>query len=75
VWGFAIASQDNILLQPEPSQIDKLLAQKTTGNFQMLDGNLLRGMLQVPVYLQKAIEREIQVYAMAAPPEFLGERG
>lgn len=74
-WGFAIANQQQFSIQPDPGHIDLLLSEKTTGSLQMLDGNLLRGMLQMPVYLQNAIAQETEIYTMATPPKFLSERG
>ena len=72
-WGFAIASTQEINTRPEPEVTDKLLAEKTTGGFRMLDGITLLGLMQVPGHLRKVIADETEVYTMAEPPKFFGK--
>ncbi len=68
VWGFILASAQPINTRPEPLIVDQILAQKTTGNFRMLDGVTLLGLLQPPKYLRDAIAAETKVYTLIDPP-------
>lgn len=72
-WGFALASDRAIATRPNPESTDKLLAEKTTGGLQFLDGTTLLGILQVPLYIRKAIEAETTVYTLEDPPKFFGK--
>lgn len=67
-WGFLLASDKPFPTQPEPASIDKLLADKTVGGFQLLDGKALLGILQTPVYIRRAIEQQTQIYTLKEPP-------
>lgn len=72
-WGFILASQQKINTQLDTEKIDKLLQDKTSGGFRMLDGVALVGMLHLPLHLRKAIANETQVYTLAEPPKFFGQ--
>ena len=72
-WGFALATNQEINQRPEPSQIDRLIAEKTTGGFKMLDGTTWLGMLQTPKHIRAAIEQYTQIYTLAEPPKFFGK--
>jgi spermidine synthase len=72
-WGFIVASEQPIDLQPVPAEVDRLLQEKTTGGFKMLDGTTLLGLLQVPLHLRQAIAAETQIYSLADPPKFFGK--
>ncbi|WP_413162038.1 spermidine synthase [Capilliphycus salinus ALCB114379] len=67
-WGFIVASGSEINPQPNPEEIDRLLAEKTTQDFQMLDGITLLGILQTPAHIRRAIAKENQTYTLAHPP-------
>lgn len=47
-------------------------AKKTTGEFRLIDGVTLLGMLQIPLHLRPAIAQESQIYTLAAPPQPIG---
>lgn len=72
--GFAMASSQPIDTRPDPDAIDQLLQEKTTGGLRMLDGIALLGLLQLPLYLRRAIAAETQIYTLTDPPKFLQER-
>ncbi len=72
-WGYVIASSRPINSQPDPDIVDQLLAEKTTGGLQMLDGMGLLGVLQQPLHLRQAIAAETQVYTLAEPPKDFGK--
>ncbi|NEQ63193.1 MAG: methyltransferase domain-containing protein [Moorea sp. SIO4A1] len=72
-WGFALGSAQPIPSRPSPEEIDQLLAQKTTGGFQLIDGITLLGMLQTPAYIRRAIAEQTQVYTLKEPPKFFGK--
>ncbi len=72
-WGFILASQQQIDTRPDPEKIDRLLQEKTSGGFRMLDGVTLLGMLNLPLHLRQAIAKETQVYTLANPPKFFGQ--
>ena len=72
-WGFALASDRPIDTQPDPVQIDRRLADLTSGGFRMFDGTTLLGMLQLPSHLRRAIADETRVYTLAEPPKFFGQ--
>ena len=71
-WGFALCSESAIALQPEPTKIDRLLAEKTSGGYRFLDGISLLGILQPPLYVRQAIATETMVYTLEQPPRFFG---
>lgn len=73
-WGYILASAKPCSTKPEPEQVDQLLAEKTTGGLRMVDGISLLGMLQLPVYIRRAIEKETEIFTLANPPEFIGQR-
>ncbi|NEQ63615.1 MAG: hypothetical protein F6K53_42450, partial [Moorea sp. SIO4A1] len=54
-------------------QVDQLLAEKTTGGLRMVDGISLLGMLQLPVYIRRALQKETEIFTFANPPESLGQ--
>jgi spermidine synthase len=72
--GFAMASAQSIDTQPNPVIIDQLLHEKTTGGLRMIDGIALLGLLQLPLYLRRAIAAETQIYTQGSPPRFMSER-
>jgi len=72
-WGFILGRNQVIDTQPNPSEVDRLLAEKTTGGFRLMDGITLLGMLQTPAHIRKAIAAETEVYTMSAPPKFFGK--
>ena len=72
-WGFLMGSAEAIESRIEPETVDKLLAEKTTGELRMFDGITLLGMLQVPAHIRKAIAAENEVYTIEKPPQMSGE--
>lgn len=72
-WSFILASDNPIDTRPDPAEIDRLLAEQTTGGLKMLDGVGLLGMLNLPRHLRTAIAEETQVYTLAEPPKFFGK--
>ena len=72
-WGFAIASEKTIVTQPNPEEIDRLLAEKTRGGLKLIDGITLLGMLQTPAHIRRAIAENTEVYTITAPPKFFGK--
>ena len=71
-WGFVVGSAQEIPTL-EAATVDRLLAEKTTGDFRTYDGISLVGMMHPPGYLRKAIAEETQVYTLAEPPKFFGK--
>lgn len=71
-WGFALASGQPIETRPDPGRVDRLLAEKTTGGFKLIDGQTLLGLLQTPLYLRRKIEEEDTIYTLENPPTFFG---
>jgi spermidine synthase len=72
-WGFAIASEETLNTQPDPATTDQLLAEKTTGGFQMMDGISLLGMLQTLGHIRVAIQTHTDIFTMKEPPKFFGK--
>ncbi|MFO8039915.1 MAG: polyamine aminopropyltransferase [Sodalinema sp.] len=70
-WGFALASQEGFKASPE--EIDRRLAEKTTGGLRMFDGITWLGLSSLPLHLRQAIEQETEVYTKAQPPKFFGK--
>ncbi|OAB56571.1 spermidine synthase [Phormidium willei BDU 130791] len=70
-WGFALASQEGFNASPE--EIDRCLADKTTGGLRMFDGMTWLGLSSLPLHLRQAIEQETEVYTKAQPPKFFGK--
>jgi spermidine synthase len=71
-WGFALCSEQPINTLPDVAAVDRLLAEKTTGNLGFIDGSSNLGVMQTPVYIKKAIASETTVYTLEAPPKFFG---
>jgi spermidine synthase len=71
-WGFALCSDAEINLQPQPKQVDELLASKTTGGYRFIDGMTLLGIMQTPLYIRNCIAAETTVYTLKEPPKFFG---
>lgn len=72
-WGFILASAQELVIRPEPEEIDRLLAQNVTGELQMFDGIALLGMMHLPAHLRRAIDSETQIFTLAEPPKFFGK--
>ncbi|NMG60616.1 polyamine aminopropyltransferase [Geitlerinema sp. P-1104] len=70
-WGFALASQEGFKASAE--EIDRCLAEKTTGGLRMFDGITWLGLSSLPLHLRQAIEQETEVYTKAQPPKFFGK--
>jgi spermidine synthase len=71
-WGFALCSEAPINTLPDLAAVDRLLAEKTTGNLRFIDGSSNLGVMQTPVYIKNAIASETTVYTLEAPPKFFG---
>lgn len=72
-WSYIVASTNPINTRPSPEEIDRQLAEKTTGGLKMLDGAALLGLYQLPKHLRTAIAEETHVYTLAEPPKFFGK--
>ena len=72
-WGFALGAAHPIDTRPDPDQIDRELADKTTGGLRMFDGTTLLGMYQLPAHLRRAVAEETHVYTLQEPPRFFGK--
>jgi len=72
-WGFALASARPIPQRPEPEEIDRILAERTTGGFQMFDGIALLGMLNTNAFVRRTIENETRIFTLKEPPKFFGK--
>ncbi|RMD90389.1 MAG: methyltransferase domain-containing protein [Calditrichaeota bacterium] len=69
-WGFAICSRNALNTRPDPEEIDRILKAKTKGGFKFIDGSTLLGLMQTPLHLRRAIEKETLVYTLKQPPKF-----
>ncbi len=72
-WGFALCSHHEINSRPEPVVVDRLLAEKTIGNFKFIDGTTLLGLLQTARHVRQAIATYTDIYTLAEPPKFFGK--
>jgi spermidine synthase len=72
-WGLTLGCGRPIDTRPDPEQIDRQLAEKTTGGLRMLDGTTLLGLYQLPKHLRRAIAEETRVYTLKEPPKFFGK--
>ncbi|MFW6358824.1 MAG: methyltransferase domain-containing protein [Chroococcales cyanobacterium] len=72
-WGFALASAEAIDTRPTPETVDQLLADKTTGGFQWMDGTTLLGVLQTQAHVRKAIATHTDIFTLKEPPKFFGK--
>ncbi|MGJ3249711.1 MAG: methyltransferase domain-containing protein [Elainellaceae cyanobacterium] len=70
--GFILASPHEFSTRPDPDAIDRLLADQTTGEFRLMDGATLLGMMQTPKHIQDAIATETQIYTLENPPQPMG---
>lgn len=70
--GFVLGTNRNMKdYDPEPSEVDQILATSTSNVFRMFDGRTLRGLLHPPKYLREAICAEKDIYTLAHPPHVL----
>ncbi len=72
-WSYILAADNPIETRPDPDEIDRVLAEQTTGPLRMFDGTALLGMYQLPKHLRAAIAEETQIYTLAQPPKFFGK--
>ncbi len=72
-WGFILASEQPIPSRPDPDEIDRVLASRTSGGLRMFDGSTYLGLLQIPLHLRHAIAEESRVYTLEEPPRFFGK--
>jgi len=72
-WGYVLGSRRPIRRDLDPAKIQALLDEKTTGEFRMLDGNIFFAIVQIPKFLQEAIDKEQTVYTLSEPPKFFGK--
>ena len=72
-WGYIMGSEQPIEQFPDPGSIDELLKEKTNGEFQMLDGRTLLGLMQPPKHIRDAIAAETKIYTLKDPPKFFGK--
>lgn len=72
-WGFAICTDGELNLRPDPDAVDQLLAEQTTGGFKIIDGLTLLGMLQTFRHIREAIATHTEVFTLAEPPKFFGK--
>ncbi len=72
-WSHILASSEPIepRLAP-PERVDAVLAERTKGGFRMFDGKTMLGMMNLPLYIRKAIATETRIFTLAAPPKFFG---
>ena len=68
-WGFMIASDAPIDGAPDPTQTDATLAAQLGSPLLHVDGSVLRGVMAIPPWLRRAIDKETRVYTMADPPK------
>jgi spermidine synthase len=69
---YIIAANHEFSATPDPTESDRILAEKTTGEFRMMDGRTLLGMLQVPLHIRKLVEAETEVYTLKNLPTPFG---
>ncbi|MGD1809244.1 fused MFS/spermidine synthase [Dapis sp. BLCC M126] len=67
--GFVVASDKEFSPKVNPEKVDSLLAEKTIGGFQLMDGISLLGMSRLPLNLRQAIATETQIYTLKNPPK------
>ncbi len=72
-WGFVLGTDRPVPSDFDPSEVDRLLAQKTKGGFRLIDGRTMRMLWNPPKYLREAIAAETRVYTLQEPPKFFGE--
>lgn len=69
--GVGLASDHLLPSRPDPEAIDRLLAEKTTGGFKLIDGITVLGLLQTPKHLREAVAAQTQVYTLKDPPNII----
>lgn len=52
--------------------MDRLLAEQTTGGLRFLDGGVLLGLLQTPVFVRRALVTETRILTQDRPPAAVG---
>ncbi|MGB0716418.1 MAG: fused MFS/spermidine synthase [Phycisphaerae bacterium] len=72
-WSFILGSDQPLNDRPDADEIDRILAEKTTGGLRMLDGIALVGIYHTPGNLRKMINETTKVYTLTDPPKFFGK--
>lgn len=72
-WSVTVSSHTPIETRPEPTEIDQILQKQTTGEFQLIDGVTLLGLLQTPRYVRRAIAQNQEIFTLSEPPKFFGK--
>lgn len=66
-WGFVMGTPDDAVLTLTADEIDRRIAERTTGNLRSYDGIAHRGMFAVPKFLREAVEAEGRVITREEP--------
>lgn len=72
-WSLTLSSHTPIDTRPEPTEIDQLLQEKTTGQLHLIDGITVLGLLQTPAYIRRAIAQHQEIFTLSEPPKFFGK--
>jgi spermidine synthase len=70
---FALASHRDISIHYDSNEIDRHIAQNTTGGFQLIDATSLTGLLHIPLHIRQAIASETEIYTQKFPPKPYGK--
>jgi len=68
-WGFLLACAETSEELPSPGSVDRMLRDRTSGGFRMLDGESVQGLLSTSAHIRAAIANENTVYTLANPPQ------
>jgi spermidine synthase len=71
-WGFALASTAPLVPRLTADRVGRLLTEQTTGGLRFLDGGVLLGLLQTPVFVRRALEAEKRILTQDRPPAAVG---
>lgn len=72
-WSLILSSHTPFNTRPEPTEIDRILTEKTTGTLQLIDGITVLGLFQTPAYIRRAIDQHQEIFTLSEPPKFFGK--
>jgi spermidine synthase len=71
--GFVLGSERPVPVPPDMAEVDRLLAERTSGEFRMFDGQSLGGLMLLPRNVRDEIAKQTRPYTLDQPARYFGQ--